>query len=203
MIDEVSLSTQIDAILSGKSIVEFLAARGHSPVREMGRGRFSYTCPLPGHAETKPSFVVYADSTPQSSWCYGCSRGGNIVKLLCHFEDISFSESLRRLSEGIIILPEDDARRILDRCWAKSYDEVAKVELADVLMDIACQCRNYLRGVAMDTEEVIAIDRLLSVADAKIIDCEHSYLEAMARNLPNLLLSRRQRFEQRRKAVGK
>jgi DNA primase len=36
-------------------------------------------CPLPDHEDRSPSFTVYTES---NSWfCYGCSRGGDVVQL--------------------------------------------------------------------------------------------------------------------------
>lgn len=36
-------------------------------------------CPIPDHEDRTPSFFVYPESS--SWWCYGCSRGGDVVDL--------------------------------------------------------------------------------------------------------------------------
>lgn len=48
-------------------------------LRGSGRNRWKAECPLPGHDDRSPSFVVYGDS--DSAWCFGCNRGGDVIKL--------------------------------------------------------------------------------------------------------------------------
>jgi len=48
-------------------------------LQRAGRDRWKSRCPLPGHADDSPSFVVYVDT--DSAWCFGCQRGGDIIRL--------------------------------------------------------------------------------------------------------------------------
>jgi hypothetical protein len=48
-------------------------------LQRSGRDRWKATCPLPGHDDRSPSFVVYEQS--DSAWCFGCNRGGDIIAL--------------------------------------------------------------------------------------------------------------------------
>lgn len=43
-----------------------------------GRAWFTGRCPLPDHEDKTPSFYIYP---PGRWWCYGCSRGGDVVDL--------------------------------------------------------------------------------------------------------------------------
>ncbi len=48
-------------------------------LRRTGHDRWSCRCPLPGHEDRTPSFVVYEDTN--SAYCFGCERGGDVVRL--------------------------------------------------------------------------------------------------------------------------
>ena len=49
--------------------------KGHFPVKNLTGGRLSYLCPLPWHAESKPSFVVWTNSEYENFYCFGCFPG--------------------------------------------------------------------------------------------------------------------------------
>ncbi len=52
---------------------------GPGQLRRIGGERWTALCPLPGHDEKTPSFVVYPGD--RGWWCYGCQRGGDVVDL--------------------------------------------------------------------------------------------------------------------------
>ena len=52
---------------------------GPGQLRRIGGERWTALCPLPGHDEKTPSFVVYPGD--RGFWCYGCQRGGDVVDL--------------------------------------------------------------------------------------------------------------------------
>jgi hypothetical protein len=52
---------------------------GPGQLRRIGGERWTALCPLPGHDEKTPSFVVYPED--RGFWCYGCQRGGDVVDL--------------------------------------------------------------------------------------------------------------------------
>ena len=92
----------IDEIKKKHSIIEYLDSRGIYPQRKFA-GRTSYLCPIHEN-DTKPSFVVYdGDGEGQNYFCYGCRHSGTIINLVSVIEKISFKETLKRLSDGIII----------------------------------------------------------------------------------------------------
>jgi DNA primase len=41
--------------------------------------RLRWACPHPDHADTDPSFVVYARKQPPDFFCYGCGWGGDVI----------------------------------------------------------------------------------------------------------------------------
>ncbi len=48
-------------------------------LRRTGPDRLLCRCPLPGHDDRTPSFVVY--EATDSAYCFGCGRAGDVVKL--------------------------------------------------------------------------------------------------------------------------
>ncbi len=57
----------------------------------------TYKLLCPFHTEKTPSFIVFRDSN--SFYCFGCGEGGNIFKLVQHFEGVSFPYALAILAE--------------------------------------------------------------------------------------------------------
>jgi hypothetical protein len=46
-----------------------------------GRAWFTGRCPLPDHEDRTPSYYIYPGDIGGRWWCYGCSRGGDVVDL--------------------------------------------------------------------------------------------------------------------------
>ncbi len=46
-----------------------------------GRAWFTGRCPLPDHEDRTPSFYIYPNEIGSRWWCYGCSRGGDVIDL--------------------------------------------------------------------------------------------------------------------------
>ncbi len=66
----------------------------YTTLRQVGRvlkGR----CPLPGHRDRNPSFVVYVDD--QHFYCFGCDQSGDVFKFLQLVEHLNFSDAVERL----------------------------------------------------------------------------------------------------------
>ncbi len=80
----VSYVRPIDAAKEAVSCVD-LADRlcGPGGLRHVGK-EWVGRCPLPDHEDRTPSFYVYP---PGRWWCYGCSRGGDVVDLEYHCGD--------------------------------------------------------------------------------------------------------------------
>lgn len=76
------MSEEDKQILKNISLVEVMRQNGYEPAR-MPRskdGRVKYLCPLPGHSDCDPSFVVdqtARDGADSPGWkCYGCGKHG-------------------------------------------------------------------------------------------------------------------------------
>ncbi|HEY5984874.1 MAG TPA: CHC2 zinc finger domain-containing protein [Streptosporangiaceae bacterium] len=67
------------------------------PVRRIARGRLLGLCPLP--ADRKPSFLL--DPNKNLFYCYGCGRGGDVIRFAELYHGVPFGEAsalLRRWS---------------------------------------------------------------------------------------------------------
>lgn len=73
------LRARIDAVKAAWPIERFCSDVLGASLRPADRGRCRATCPLPGHQDRTPSFVVYGDT--ERAWCFGCNRGGDVIAL--------------------------------------------------------------------------------------------------------------------------
>ena len=72
-------------------ILNFL--RSYLPLSPAAKN-FKGLCPF--HKEKTPSFVVSPD---RQIWhCFGCSKGGDVIKFLMLYENIEFFEALKILA---------------------------------------------------------------------------------------------------------
>lgn len=76
---EDDLRTRIDAVKAAWPIDQFCTTLLGAILKPAGRDRWRATCPLPGHQDRTPSFVVYGDD--DRAWCFGCNRGGDVIAL--------------------------------------------------------------------------------------------------------------------------
>ena len=94
----------IDQIRSASDIVEYIG----SFVRLKKRGK-DYLGLCPFHNEKTPSFTV--SPSKQLFYCFGCHRGGDIVKFVMEYDKASYIEAIETLAEktGIAITRTEEA----------------------------------------------------------------------------------------------
>ncbi|MCX7886192.1 MAG: DNA primase [Verrucomicrobiae bacterium] len=92
----------LEQIRAANDIVEVI--NRYFPLKRRG-ANFVALCPF--HKEKTPSFNVH----PQKQiWhCFGCGAGGDVFKFLMRYENLSFTEAVRRLAERAGITVEFDA----------------------------------------------------------------------------------------------
>lgn len=56
-------------------------------------------CFLPGHNEKTPSFSV--NTREQYFYCFGCNRGGDVIRLRALVEGITDEEAINRFAEEL------------------------------------------------------------------------------------------------------
>ena len=81
-----------DKIRSQLDIVEVISE--YLPLKRVGN---SYAARCPFHADKTPSFYV---SPSKGIWkCFGCGKGGDVIKFVAEYENISYFEAAKVLAE--------------------------------------------------------------------------------------------------------
>ena len=71
-------------------LMGYLQAHDWHPARPLSRGRWMGLCPL--HGDRQPSFLV--DPTKDLFYCYGCGRGGDVIRFAELYHQVKFSQAL-------------------------------------------------------------------------------------------------------------
>ena len=82
----------IEELKSRNEIVDVISA--YCSLERRG-GAYWARCPLPGHMEKTPSFCV--NQAGQFYKCFGCQRGGDVVKFIMEVESLTYIEAIRFL----------------------------------------------------------------------------------------------------------
>ena len=98
----------LDELKQQIPLLNYLQAHGWRPVRQLNRGRWMGLCPL--HRDHHPSFVV--DPNKGLFYCYGCGRGGDVIRFAEIYHEVRFTEALILLRQwrGLPPLLEETAR---------------------------------------------------------------------------------------------
>ena len=76
-------------------LMGYLQAHDWHPARPLSRGRWMGLCPL--HGDRKPSFLV--DPNKDLFFCYGCGRGGDVIRFAELYHQVKFSQALTLLRQ--------------------------------------------------------------------------------------------------------
>ena len=119
----------LDELISKNNIVD-VVGRYCNLVRK-GSSHWA-CCPLPGHTEKTPSFSV--NEPGQFYHCFGCGKGGNVIKFIQEVESVDFYDAVKILAERAKMqLPQFDGKS--DEEAKKSRDR--KERLYKVLRETA------------------------------------------------------------------
>jgi DNA primase len=91
----------VQQILDATDIVEMI--QGYFPLKRSG-SNFQAVCPF--HNEKTPSFNV--NPHRQIFHCFGCQAGGDAIKFVMLYENLSFPEASKKLADraGVIVIKE-------------------------------------------------------------------------------------------------
>jgi DNA primase len=95
----------VDAVKQQIPLLDYLQTQHWKPSRRLSRGRLMGLCPL--HTDHQPSFLV--DPIKNLFYCYGCGRGGDLIRFVELYYDVRFGEAmalLRRCSRGGSLLTD-------------------------------------------------------------------------------------------------
>jgi DNA primase len=91
-----SMSRQaLDELKRQIRLLEYLQAHDWQPARQLSRGRLMGLCPL--HSDHRPSFLV--DTGKSLFYCYGCGRGGDVIRFAELYHQVKFPEALALLQQ--------------------------------------------------------------------------------------------------------
>ena len=85
----------LDELKQQIPLMGYLQAHDWSPTRPLSGGRWMGFCPL--HEDHKPSFLV--DTNKDLFYCYGCGRGGDVIRFAELYHQVKFSEALALLRQ--------------------------------------------------------------------------------------------------------
>lgn len=151
----------LERLRSQLNIVDVVS--GYCQLTRKG-GSYWACCPLPGHSEKTPSFAV--NESGQFYKCFGCGKGGDVIKFVMEIESLSFYEAVKLLCEKAHIpLPEDvDGKD--DENTRKRYAQKSRLQslmrdvalfYVDMLKTPECAAhRKYLEKRGLTKKEVVA-----------------------------------------------
>ncbi|HTI98958.1 MAG TPA: DNA primase [Dongiaceae bacterium] len=93
----------LERIRTASDIVDVIG--GYLPLKRAG-ANFTALCPF--HKEKTPSFNV--NPQKQIFHCFGCHKGGDVFKFVQEYENIGFTDAVRRLADRAKIPLEFDSR---------------------------------------------------------------------------------------------
>ncbi|HEX6549886.1 MAG TPA: CHC2 zinc finger domain-containing protein [Gammaproteobacteria bacterium] len=85
----------LDELKQQIPLLEYLQAHDWHPARRLSRGRVMGLCPL--HADHKPSFLL--DPGKSLFYCYGCGRGGDVIRFAELYHQVRFPQALSLLRQ--------------------------------------------------------------------------------------------------------
>jgi DNA primase len=83
----------LDELKEQIPLLDYLQAHNWQPTRQLSRGRLMGLCPL--HCDHKPSFLV--DPSKSLFYCYGCGRGGDVIRFAEDYHQVKFLQALSLL----------------------------------------------------------------------------------------------------------
>jgi DNA primase len=85
----------LDELKQQIPLLEYLQAHDWQQAKPIGFGRLLGLCPL--HADHKPSFLV--DSHKNLFYCYGCRRGGDVIRFAELYHQVKFPQAVTLLHQ--------------------------------------------------------------------------------------------------------
>ena len=91
----------IDELKQQIPLLDYLRAHGWQPARSIRGGRLMGVCPL--HTDHTPSFL--ADPCRNLFYCYGCTRGGDVIRFAELYHHVKFPQAVALLRQWCGVAP--------------------------------------------------------------------------------------------------
>ena len=140
----------IEELKSKNNIVD--VASRYCNLQRKGSSNYWACCPLPGHTEKTPSFTV--NEPGQFYHCFGCGKGGDVIKFIQEVESVEFYEAVKILAERVkMVIPESDFKSEEEAKKARNRKE----RLYSLMRDTAVfYSKNLVNGKADDMLEYLS-----------------------------------------------
>lgn len=141
-------------VKTAADIVDVVSVR--TSLRRASSSRFTGRCPF--HEERTPSFSV--DPVEKLYYCFGCGRGGDVVRFVQETENLDFAAAIEWLAERFRVSLEyeetspraDAARRRRERLAALLDQATTYFERVLWDTDVGAPVRDYLSGRGLGEE---------------------------------------------------
>jgi DNA primase len=91
----------LDELKQQIPLLSYLQTHDWQPVRLLSGGRLMGLCPL--HTDRKPSFLL--EPHKNLFYCYGCGRGGDVIRFVELYHQVKFSQAVVLLREWCGMVP--------------------------------------------------------------------------------------------------
>src|SRR5262249_54169907 len=91
----------LDELKQQIPLLDYLQAHDWQAARRIAGGRLMGLCPL--HTDRKPSLLV--DPNKNLFYCYGCGRGGDVIRFAELYHQVKFSRAVALLREWCGLTP--------------------------------------------------------------------------------------------------
>ncbi len=150
--------------LKGKLNIVDVVSR-YAVVKRKGSNYWA-CCPLPGHTEKTPSFTV--NESGQFYHCFGCGKGGDVIKFIEEVEHLDFFEAVKFLAEiAKMEMPvndkfDEESSKKLKEKKDRLYEilrETALHYLSNLKTENGEKARRYLarRGISSQTARAFGL----------------------------------------------
>jgi DNA primase len=146
----------IEHVLAATDIADLIAS--YIPLKRIG-ANYKGLCPF--HNEKTPSFTI--NTARQSFHCFGCKKGGNAITFVREYENLPFTEAVRKLAAraSIPIIEEEynpkaeEGRRSRGRLLDLHREAAAFFHELLLKAPAAKHARDYLRSRGYGSEMAI------------------------------------------------
>lgn len=147
----------VEKVLESTDIVDLISS--YVQLKRAG-SQFRANCPF--HQEKTPSF--YVNPVSQRYHCFGCSAGGDAISFVRDYENLPFTEAVRKLASraGVVIIEgasdpkEDQARRTRGRLLDLHRESTAFFHEQLLRNPAAGHARDYMKSRGFNKEMAVS-----------------------------------------------
>ena len=183
------MSEGLDEICRRVKISDYLTERGVQ-LSQSGE-RWKCPCPLPDHDDSDPSFyVTEGEKGFQFFKCFGCNRGGTIIRLISLMESVKMGAVIGKLSKATGVNASQQRGRHVEE---PTEDEVMMSFCVedDQAMLLSSYAKSFLRTQEGSVDAVNKVSRVYEYLDDMVERGDKDALHKATQKLKRILLNYR------------